>query len=455
MNKHIIIVSFLLFIFIGCDEEPENEEIVVTSAGRDSWEIIQENIFAENCVECHTAGTSFANQSNLVLTPDVAYEQLIHQPVDNQGAIEDGLERIGTDGLSSLYKSFLWEKINAPDKEHFYGDHPQYGSLMPLGMPYLTNGQLEFVRQWIIAGAPETGAVADTALLADTLRFEDVEFTQPTPPENGFQIHLGPFEILPNYEREFLYLTELDTTGDLYVNQVEITMRPGSHHFILYTFDNRMPDILNPEPNTYRDLRDVNGQYITDNMVAMFYHEFFAGTQWPYINRSFPQGMGLKVQADEGLDLNSHYINRTDETNIGEVFVNIHLVNPDEIEKVVNVLQWNHNDFVLPANEITTLEKIFYAEERMHIIQLFSHAHEHNLEFSVEIVGGERHGELVYISYDWEHPPILELDPPLVLEEGEGLKLIATYDNWTSEDLTFGLLSEDEMMILFGYFYTD
>ena len=130
-------------------------------------------------------------------------------------------------------------------------------------------------------------------------------------------------------------------------------------------------------------------------------------------------------------------------------------MDPSEIEKTVKILQWNHNDFVLPANEITTLEKTFYAEERMYIIQLFSHAHEHNLEFAVEVVGGAKDGELIYVSYDWEHPPILELDPPLVLEEGEGLKLIATYDNWTDEELTFGLLSEDEMMILFGYYYTD
>jgi len=455
MSDRILLISVTLLFLIGCSEEPSNDNIDPTNSGRDTWMIIQEKILAENCVDCHTTGTSFADQSNLILTPDVAYDQLINQPVDNQAAIDDDLERLGTDGLSSLYKSYLWEKINAPDKEHFYGDHPQYGSLMPLGLPYLTNGQLEFVRQWIIAGAPESGSVADTALLTDTTRFEEVEFAQPAPPENGIQLHLGPFEILPNYEREFLYLTELDTTGDLYVNQVEITMRTGSHHFIMYTFDNQMPDILDPEPNTYRDLRDENGHYIQENLTVMFFHDFFSGTQWPYINRSFPPGMGLKIRANKGLDLNSHYINRTDETTIGEVYVNIHLVDPSEIEKTVNILQWNHNDFVLPANEITTLEKTFYAEERMYIIQLFSHAHEHNLEFAVEVVGGAKDGELIYVSYDWEHPPILELDPPLVLEEGEGLKLIATYDNWTDEELTFGLLSEDEMMILFGYYYTD
>jgi hypothetical protein len=266
---------------------------------------------------------------------------------------------------------------------------------------------------------------------------------------------LGPFDVQSHYEREFLYFTDLDTSGDIYVNKVEITMRPGSHHFIMYTFQNIMPDILIPESGVYRDLRDANGQYIIDNLTVMYFHDFFTGTQWPYISRAFPPGMALKIDADKGLDLNSHYINRSDEVLTGEVYTNIHMVDPSEVEHVVEILTLNHNEFELPPNEITTLERTFTFNQRTHIIQLLSHAHEHNLEFAVEIVGGSRDGELIYIAYDWEHPPILELDPPLTLEAGEGLRLIATYDNWTNETLTFGLLSEDEMMIVFGYFYTD
>ena len=60
-----------------------------------------------------------------------------------------------------------------------------------------------------------------------------------------------------------------------------------------------------------------------------------------------------------------------------------------------------------------------------------------------------------WLSYDWEHPPLLHLDPPLVLEPGQGLRCIATYDNWTDRDLTFGLTREDEMMILYAYYYKD
>ncbi len=457
MKQNILLLTVLSIFSFSCtdDEVPTTDDEEPTAVGRETWQIVQEDIFANNCITCHTEGTTFANQSNLILESDVAYDQLINHPVDNAAALEDGLERLGTDGLSSLYKSYLWEKINAPDKEHFYSDHSNYGSLMPLGLPVLTNGQLEFIRQWIVAGAPEIGIVADSSVLADTTRFDEVDFAPLPLPETGVQIHLGPFEVPPNYEREFLHYVELDTTGDLYVNKVEITMRPGSHHFVLYTFRNNLPSGLEPDPGVYRDLRDLNGDPIWGNLAAMFYHDFFTGTQWQYINRTYSNGLALKIDADQGFDLNSHYVNRSDEVMMGEVYTNLHFVDSTEVDRVAKILNLNNGVFELPPNAITTLEKTFYFDERRHIIQLFSHAHEHNIEFAVEIASGSRGGNLVYISYDWEHPPILELDPHLTLEPSEGLRLIATYDNWTNKTLTFGLLSEDEMMILFGYYYTD
>jgi hypothetical protein len=74
-------------------------------------------------------------------------------------------------------------------------------------------------------------------------------------------------------------------------------------------------------------------------------------------------------------------------------------------------------------------------------------------QFDVEIVGGPRDGELVYRATDWQHPPILQLDPPIILEPGQGLRAIATYDNWEDHPIGFGFRSTDEMMIVFGYYY--
>ena len=60
---------------------------------------------------------------------------------------------------------------------------------------------------------------------------------------------------------------------------------------------------------------------------------------------------------------------------------------------------------------------------------------------------------MVYLALDWDHPPIIEYDPPMVFYEGDGLELEATFYNDTDEEITFGLLSTDEMMVMFGLYY--
>jgi len=420
------------------------------------WSTIQQQILTPNCTgACHSPGTAFARQSDLVLTGDVAYDQLVGRAPHNRAAADDGLLLAGTRGLPSLYTSFLWEKINAPDQAHFYDEHPQYGGQMPLGAPSLTNGELALIREWILAGAPREGTVADEALLQDKTRYQPPEFRVPERPRFGVQFHLGPFEVAPHYEREFYFFQPLDTPGDLLVDRVEVSMRPGSHHFIIYTFDPAIPASARPPEETYRDLRDGQGRYIQKNLVALEWSRFMAGTQWPYMNYAFPPGVALRVPHIGGLDLNSHYVNRGADPLPGEVYINLHFARPEEVVHTAELLDLDTRDFALPPHQVTTVERSFAFGETRHIFQLFSHAHEHMTEFRVTAVHLDRSEEVVYFARDWQHPPILELDPPLTLVAGEGLRVAVTYDNDTNRTLRFGLLSEAEMMILFGYYYTD
>lgn len=422
----------------------------------DTWQVVSQ-ILNANCTQaCHTAGTSFARQSDLVLTPDVAYEQLIDRLPKNQTAADASFLHVPSiGGLEALARSFLWEKINAPDQEHFYADHPFYGAQMPLGAEPLTNGELSYIREWILAGASQEGIVADEKLLDDGTRYEPPAFQPLAPPADGIQFHLGPFEVAANFEREFMYFAPVGTQEDLIVDRVEISMRPGSHHFIMYTYQASTPSSTIPPFDTYRDLRDPSGAYIWANLTALQYQNFVAGTQWPLMNYSFPPGIGVRIPHFGGLDLNSHYVNRTDTPIEGEIYANLHFADPAELNHVASILWLNHDQFQLPPRQVTTLERTFTFNQQTHIIQLFSHAHEHLEEFRAYVIGGARSGELIYFTLDWEHPPILELNPPLTLEAGESIMIAATYNNWTDRTITFGLRSVDEMMMLFGYYYTD
>ena len=95
-------------------------------------------------------------------------------------------------------------------------------------------------------------------------------------------------------------------------------------------------------------------------------------------------------------------------------------------------------------------------ESLLIFFSFFSHAHRLNTEFKIFRINQDdpEYKELIYISYDWEHPPIMKFDPPMFFNLRDGIEMEATYDNYTDEVVEFGLLSIDEMMISFGLYFT-
>ena len=439
------------------------------SETRDTFEIISEEIFVPYCSGCHYEGSFYAEQSGLVMTEDVLYDEIINSIPTNNAAAEDGLVLISNEGgIAATQLSYLWEKINIWNQEHYFGDHPNYGDLMPLGGPYLNNGQLAFIEKWILEGAPENGIVANPNLLSDNTMYETPAFIALQEPEQGLQFHLGPFEVEAGGDREFFYYEPNIADEDIFIKRVEISMRPGSHHFIFYTFNDDTPSFIVPNGQEFRDLYDENGNVNTETIISMGYHKFVSGTQWPWMDYEFPPGIALRLPSDYGLDLNGHYFNYTDEPIVGEIYANIHTVDEQSLDHVCEILMLNNTDFNLPANQITTIERTYSFNqiksandlpnniENIYLFQLFSHAHQLMARFDVEFYD-EQTGEtqLIYTALDYEHPPILTLNEHLEIQDGDYIKISATYNNTTNEPVSFGLLSTDEMMILFGYLYYD
>jgi hypothetical protein len=192
----------------------------------------------------------------------------------------------------------------------------------------------------------------------------------------------------------------------------------------------------------------------------MQFQKFVTGSQTRLYDYTFPDGVALKVDPAFGFDLNSHYANYTNDTITGEVYNNFYYSDPDEVERIAEILDFINLEIYLPANEETVISKTFWIGNEygipVNIFQLWAHAHKLNTQFKIFRVKEDEPNfrELVYISYDWDHPPVMKYDPPMALDINEGLELEATYFNSTDQTVLFGLLSTDEMMALFGLFYT-
>ena len=138
----------------GCKDEPEYV------APDSSYGLIYDRIFATNCAlsGCHHEAEKKRDPDGTLpyLAGEAAYTNLLNATPHDLRAANADLKLVLPGSPDS---SFLYQKITF-DSSAF-----QFGSAMPTGGLELTANQIEFVRQWIAAGAPLTGHVADRNLI--------------------------------------------------------------------------------------------------------------------------------------------------------------------------------------------------------------------------------------------------------------------------------------------------
>ena len=436
----IMILSFSLESCTKSTEEPADE----STSTKDTWTMIQDNIFTPTCATsgCH-ASTSDATyaQHNLLLNSANAYDNLINIISKNPAAKTAGLVRVKPGDYEN---SLLYQKINCQT-------NTQYGALMPLGGANLTFGQIEFIKQWIIKGAPKNGTVVDETILANKAVCSQtfVPIKAPAATE-GFQLAINAFTVSPNTEREVFINRKTPNTSTVYVNKMVFQGRPNSHHFVLYGFQN---NFLLPPVNILRDLYNSDGSFNIITFAQMQNHIFLGGGTEVNATYTFPAGTALKVPAATSLDLNAHYFNKQNINLTGENYINMYTVPQESVEKEAQSINFANLNFSIPANSRKTITTNFTFNKEVTVITLTSHFHKLGEKFQIKILGGTRNGELVYENTDWEHPLVINLAKPIILKAGEGLTSVVTYNNTTNRTVNFGLTSEDEMNIIFGYYY--
>jgi hypothetical protein len=416
------------------------------SVANTSAKRLMSQVITQQCASCHTASSPFGAQSGLLLDGPNALNAMVNAKPKNAEAASHGLKLI-TPGNAEM--SFLFTKLMQwdPSRPH------QIGAPMPLGGTSLSVGQLDFIKRWINEGASDTADSIPPALLADATRPSYLPFTALAPPASGFQLKTEPFEVIPNFEREIFVYRPLGNPAPVYVNRIDTKMRTNSHHFVLYALDPNTPALAKPLVNQLRDLRDPTGALNFSTAVTMAYHLYIGGSMAPDSSYSFPPGVALELPANTGLDLNSHYVNKTAAPFMGEAFANLYTVEKSAVSKIARTLNLNNTSIQLPANTRTTLSKTFTFSEKRNVLMLTSHMHKLGEKFVIKFAGGPRNGEVLYETTDWSHPSIKTFDPPLVLDAGQGLTSEITWNNTNAKPISFGLTSDDEMGIIFGYYY--
>jgi len=441
------ILALLAILFLALNSCEKKS--VDTPPERLSFEIIEDQVFATSCATsgCHssTSDASYA-QHGLVLSKGNAFSNLVGKMAKNPAAAALKLQLVKPFDADN---SFLFHKISCQSTHHSASSN--FGSQMPLGGNYLTQGQVEFIKRWINAGATATETGISMAVLKDsTACQQDITPLAAPATGKGFQMKIDLFDVPKNFEREVFFRVNTPNAEPAYVNRIEMKGRSNSHHFVVYGFRNA--NTL-PKPNVLRDIRNLDGSLNLITAGEMQNHIFFGGGTDVNSDVTLPPGVALKVDPLTPLDLNAHYFNKTSLLLKGENYVNFHTIPVANVQFVAKTLDLNNLDISIPAGQRKTFSKTFTFNTVTRVVMLTSHFHRFGEKFDIRISGGPRNGELVYTNTDWLHPYVKSFTTPIVLQPGEGLTSEVTYFNSSSKAVAFGLTSEDEMNIIFGYYY--
>ena len=265
----------------------------------------------------------------------------------------------------------------------------------------------------------------------------------------GYQVHIAPFPVQANFEREFYVRKDLGNTEEIYLNGFEMKARPGTHHMIAYSFGK--DDVL-PPANVMYD------QNMPNNTIALRSGKSTGGPlfQSPAADWKFqlPDGYAIRLAPNSSFLMNSHYFNSTAKTRFGEIYANFNTIPKAQAKQVLDVQYYEpQTEWSLPPNQKTTMVTDYIMEKETVIPMVLSHYHKRGQKFEVRIKGGTRNGELIYTSEDYENPLVKTYSPALVLKAGEGLTTSVSYNNTSNRTIKFGVTSEDEMNIFIAFKY--
>ncbi|MEW6268625.1 MAG: hypothetical protein AB1689_04930 [Thermodesulfobacteriota bacterium] len=326
-------------------------------------------------------------------------------------------------------------------------------------------------------------------------------------PSEGLQLYVPPRDVEPGQEWEVCYaftpdLSQLPTGA---ISRQEYRMHEGSHHLLLYSYFGEHPEqyasgfwpclaanCVNPgdcPEDSDEFLLPIGGTQV-------------AGTHYVV---EYPKGVGLPLLGRKPVIIaNLHYTNTFQPAQriYGEAWLNLYFHRPEEFKVVLDgIFAINSRDLIVEPYETKTISRVWNPRSILTrqpanaaIFQLFGHMHKRGRLFTIEFVDGESATE-IYRTTAWDLAPVQDYEPPyLRVKQDQGLRWTCTHENGRRDDpnyppkkchegcaacgwddatrtctftrddsnrvyaegepmpLVFGLLADDDMCNMFGYF---
>ncbi|HWP64413.1 MAG TPA: hypothetical protein VNO26_00690 [Candidatus Limnocylindria bacterium] len=433
-----------------------------------SWDAIYAQVIERHgCTQAACHGSS-PGEGGLDLRREHAYANLLEVPSTGSAEV-----RINPGGPR---RSSLWLKLAAATAP---GSVTIGGSPMPSGLPPISEDELEAVRLWIYAGAPETGVVAGVQDLLDVCLPEptplEIKPLDPPAPGTGIQFRMPEFTLPAHSETEVCFAQYFDLSAQIppqfltpdgkhfYTNGAELRQDPHSHHLqIIYVGvpPDRLHDpsfgawtckggALDGQPCEPTDLDACGdglcGSTPTPSIACIGYGppeyapallgSLVGGAQTAQSYQAPIPGFWTTLPVRGVLYWNSHAFNLTGGDTRMHAYDNHWFTDDLRYQQIPigGIGTVFYPAGIPPFTEGTVCEEIVLPQGAR-LLYLTSHAHKRLRRFWAELLDGT----LLYESFIYADPEVATFDPPRPFDapdiNGRTIRYCATYNNGVAAD---------------------
>jgi hypothetical protein len=292
----------------------------------------------------------------------------------------------------------------------------------------------------ILPTSAGTGAVSASAALAGAPAPAADGGGVAVPPDdpNTVTIKMDDFTVAPN--TEVFMCQDFDNPfggEDVAVGRSESIMTQGSHHLhVFYGADSPPSRTATPcaDPNEFRPLIHL--------------------ATIPHLISEYPAGTAAKLKGNSGLRMQVHYLNTTSETLHASVVVKLTKVDASTVTRWVAQMHFNRVVLSIPpgtGTQISTSCTIPSTFGPIGLLSAVSHMHKHGTRFQAQASTGA----MLLDTTQWDEAPPVDYDQPVMLNPGDSINWTCTYDNTTTQTITYGDSAEtNEMCIYIARFFS-
>jgi hypothetical protein len=220
---------------------------------------------------------------------------------------------------------------------------------------------------------------------------------------------------------------------DMAIVQSQSTMSHGSHHLAVFRVDE----------NADGELEGCSG---------LEFHSTLHAAQTPTALTQYPADVGNFHRGTDGIRLNAHYLNLSEDTIHPKIEIALDYVDADAVKYKAAQIYMNDSTLDIPPGRGSAGGALSIPPEAgdIHLISAQSHMHRRAVAFQATLADGTA----LYHSTTWSEPPVKLFDPEVPLHPGDSIAWKCDYENETSEHLVFGESADiNEMCVLTGFYY--